>query len=152
MLEPEIMTYEDAADKQSTDAKQKRMSIYLEWMLTPVGEREPRTKRELAKNLGISHTTLSAYDKDLWLQDEYMRRSRGAFRVNRFETVLDSLYRQAIDTDNPRSVTAAGHLLKWVSERVDVGAEKPDLATFTPEELADLAVKLMGQANGVRTA
>lgn len=147
MAEPVLLTYDSIADKQSPEAKRARMEVYVEWLLTPRSSRDPSTKKELARQLEVSVQTLRSYDRDRWLQDEYMRRARAVFKADRMQEVLDSLYYQATDRENPRSVTAASKLLQWVGDTIERPTDDVDLTQLTSEELMDLAVTLAKAAN-----
>ena len=129
------------------EAKRARMEEYLEWLLTPDDERDPPLKTQMAARLGVSLQTLHNYDSDRWLQDEYMRRARGHFKVAKFGRVLDTLYQIATNPSHKSSVTAANAILRWVSENIET--EKPvDLSEYSEEEIMDAAVKLAQAANG----
>jgi len=150
MGEEVLVTYDSIADKQSLEAKRNRMEVYVEWLLTPKSERFPSTKTELAKQLGVSLQTLGTYSRDRWLQDEYLRRARAVFKADRMQQVLDSLYHQAIDVKNQRSVQAAGKLMQWAMDTVERDRDEAlDLERMSPEDLMDLAVALAKKANKV---
>jgi len=116
---------------------QERRERYLEWLLTPEAERTPSTKARLAESLGVSTQTLRNYAKDPWLQRELIQRGRALARVERAQDVLESLFAQAKDPQNPRSVQAAKVFLDWISKTVD----DPDL-----EDLAELSDEQLEQA------
>lgn len=120
---------------------QDRREAYLEWLLVPEAERKPPTKAQLAEELGVSTQTLRNYAKDPWVQRELIQRGRALARVERAQDVLTSLYAQAKDPANPRSVQAAKVFLEWISKTVDdptVG----DLADLSDEELEDALLSL----------
>lgn len=119
-----------------------RQNAYVEWIVTPKAERDPSTKQELAEELGVTTVTLRNYARDPRVQREIQKRQKGLIRVERANDVLDSLYRQAVDVDNPRSVTAAKTLLEWMDRTLDV-VEELELETMSNEELARLVDELM---------
>ena len=121
--------------KTGYSAAQKRREEYLEWLLTPEAERVPSTKVKLAEQLGISTETLRNYQSDPWFQREYALRGRSLLRVERAGTILDSLYTQAKDPDNPRSVQAAKVLLDWMSKSLDATVTEGDIVDLSDEEL-----------------
>jgi hypothetical protein len=114
---------------------EKRKETYLEWLLTPEAERSPTTKRKLAEALGVSTQTLRNYAQDPLFQKALIQRGRTLYRVERALPVLDSLYRQAIDSDNPRSVAAAKVILEYISKVVDPDHES-DIHTMSDGALA----------------
>lgn len=146
MTTPASPLVTEPAELSQSDAKRARMEQYLDWLLTPEDERDPLTKTHMAERLGVSLQTLHNYDGDRWLQDEYMRRARGHFKVAKFGRVLDTLYQIATNPSHKASVTAANAILRWVETNIE--AERPtDLSEYSSEELMDLAVKLAQGAN-----
>jgi hypothetical protein len=123
-------------------AKQRRLEVYLEWLLTPKAERRPSTKRELAEVLGVTTQTLRNYAKDPWLQRELLTRQRTVFRVEKVGPVLDSLYAQATDPENRQSVSAARTLLEWINKSVEPSLPT-DMASMSDEELAEAAQSMI---------
>ena len=140
------LSYDSVADKQSREAKLDRMDKYLEWLLTPKAERVPRTKREMAKQLGITIQTLNTYDKDPWLIQEHTRRAQAVFRVERFQSVLNTLFEIATDKDHPRNTSAASHILTWMRDHQVASAPK-DLSGYTDEQLLEAAAQLVEMTN-----
>lgn len=128
--------------KTGSEGKRQRMAIYVEWLLTPRGERQPSTKKELAEKLGVTPTTLRNYQKDRWLQAEMAKKARGEARIDRLPDVLSSLYDQAVDRENPRSVQAAKAYLKWLEETEAARVEE-DLEDMSDEDLATLTQELL---------
>lgn len=123
--------------KTGSEAKRQRQAAYIEWLLTPEAERTIRTKQELADEMGVSTQTLRNYAADPFVQSELARRSRSLARVERVQPVLDSLYEQATDPGNPRSVSAAKTLLDWIDKALD-HQEATDVGSMSDEELYEL--------------
>lgn len=128
--------------KTGSSAKREGIAEYLEWLLTPTAERIPPTKTELAELLGVSVQTLRNWSKDAWLQRELGERGRTLARVERAQDILDSLYEQARDPENPRSVQAAKVLLDYMDRPADQGATA-DPSELTDEELAEIALQIL---------
>jgi len=114
---------------------EKRRETYLEWLLTPEAERSPSTKRKLAEVLGVSTQTLRNYAQDPLFQKALIQRGRTLYRVERAHDILNTLYEQAIDPDNPRSVAAAKAILEYISKAADPDHES-DIHQMTDEALA----------------
>lgn len=121
---------------------QARKEAYIEWLLTPVSEREPRTKKEFAELLEVTTRTLQTYSRDPFVQREVISRGRALARVERAADVLDALYSRATDPEGGApAVSAARVWLDWVDKRVDGDRDK-DLSDLSDEELFALVNKL----------
>jgi len=128
--------------KTGSPEKQANMEVYLEWLLTPEEERKPRTKAGLADSMGVTPQTLRNYAKNPWLQRELVQRGRALMRVERAQSVLDSLFSQATDKENPRSVAAAKVWLDWVNRQLEPSMEM-DMASKSDEELMGLLMDMV---------
>lgn len=117
-----------------SQAKRERMAVYLDWLLTPEGERTPSTKTALAELLGVSMSTLRNYTNDPWLQRQLVERTRAVARVERLPEILQALYVQATDPDNPRSVAAARTYLEFLRQTETV-RETVDLSEMDQDDL-----------------
>lgn len=127
--------------KTGSPDKRERLQAYAEWLLTPVEERVPSTKAELAELLGVSTQTLRNYSKDPWLQREVVEQGRGLNKVERVQDILDSLYRQATDPEKP-SVTAARTFLDWVGRQTELQAAV-DYESLTDTDIAAVALDIL---------
>lgn len=139
---------EDASWQTGSEVKQERIDRYVEWLLTPRGLRQPPSKTKLAAELGVTPQTLRNYDKDPLFQKRLVGESRGLARVDKLPDILESLYQQATDILNPRSVAAAKALLDHV-EKLAPQSEKEavDVTQMDTEALANLAVQLLQRIN-----
>lgn len=93
------------AEKRYADWRQDR---FIEWLCTAKQDREPRTQTELAEELSIKASDLSALKQDpefLARWEAHYRRTIGS--PERAGTVMQSLYETAIDRTDPRQVQAA---------------------------------------------
>lgn len=99
--------------KSGSKAKEQRVLLYVEWILTPKSERVPGTKKEFAAELDVSVQTLANYEKDILFQSELDKRSRSSFKATAMPDVISTMVKVATDADNPRSVQAARLLLEW---------------------------------------
>ena len=133
---------QDWSWKTGSPEKRANMEVYLEWLLTPDEERKPRTKGGLADSLGVTLQTLRNYAKEPWLQRELVQRGRALNRVERAQSVLDSLFVQATDKDNPRSVAAAKVWLDWVNKQLEPGSDT-DVSEMSDDELMGMLHELI---------
>lgn len=138
----------DASWKTGSDAKRERMARYIEWLLTPADLRNPPSKAKLADELGVHPQTLRNYQKDPVFQRRLMEEGREMARVDRVPDILESLYRQAKDDQNPRSVAAARAFLEHVEKMVPQGDSVENVEQMSNEDLANLAVQLLQRVNG----
>lgn len=133
--------------KTGSSLKRERMELYLEWLLTPPSRRQPKTKADFAASLGVDRSTLYKYERDPVFQREYQRLSRGLFKVEKAEKVIDTLFQIATDPDNRNAVSAARTLLEWM----DKGTESEqgiDLSEMSEDELLQLARMIYEQTDG----
>lgn len=87
---------------------QRRMRL-LEWCLEEtIGEQQPRTQVELAKEIGVHSNTLTAWKKEPDFQ-ERMREMTIEFVGSpaRIQAVLDAMFNEAIDSSSGKQVQAA---------------------------------------------
>lgn len=82
---------------------------FVEWLLTPPSEREPKALRDLATELRVSRNTLTTWKtRDKEFMEEWERRYLNSIgSPERKQAIMDTLYRTAIDPDDPKHVTAA---------------------------------------------
>lgn len=118
--------------------------IYRDWLLTPKELRTPRTQRELAEQLGVSDDTLRNWRKEPQFQRDMQRAAREAIRVEKLTDVIDTLYKQATDQDNPRSVAASKLLLDFAQDAA--GEPAPiDFSEMSDDQVAQLATAVLKQ-------
>lgn len=85
-----------------------RKSKYLDWLLTPPQDREPRSKRELAGVLGVDIRSLNYWSEEPSFRDEWQRRvSQIVGDPSRGQRIMDTLFVAATDPANRNHVTAA---------------------------------------------
>lgn len=88
---------------------------YLDWLCTPVVDRVPRTQKELAVELVTTEATLSRWKQDAEFLEEWTRRYRATVgNPEKQQSVLEALYRTAVDRDDPKHVQAAAKYLEAV--------------------------------------
>lgn len=88
------------------DSKEKQ--AFLEWLLTPASERQPRTMEALAAELGIQRRTLTKWKTE---DKEFMEAWESRYLATvgspeKKQKLLDVLERTASDPDDPKHVQA----------------------------------------------
>lgn len=149
-MENEVSLSEALVHAQESDNTREgriaRMEAYVEWLLTPESERQPRYKKDLAAALGVSTNTLRKYDHDPWVRKEYLKRSRVSFTVSRAADVIETLYQRATDPHDPQGVTAAKTLMGYFQAHDEKEQDKTvDLSELTADELVKLAMDVAAQ-------
>jgi len=102
-----------------------RVQLALEWLCTPIADREPRTKTEMARQLGIHTEDWKVWTNDvdfLAAWEVLYRRTVGS--PEKAQHVLDELFATATDRTDPRQVQAARAYLEAIDavkpKKVDV--------------------------------
>ena len=82
---------------------------FIEWLLTPPSEREPRLMTELAEEMGLTRRTLTNWKtRDRDFMEEWERRYLTSIgSPERKQAIMDTLYATATDPDDPKHVSAA---------------------------------------------
>lgn len=88
------------------DAESKQR--FLEWLLTPASERDPRTMEALADELGVTRRTLTKWKTE---DKEFMEAWEARYLASvgnpeRKQKLLDTLYQTGSDADDPKHVQA----------------------------------------------
>jgi len=130
--------------KSGSAGKRERMVVYVDWLLTPLDEQKPSTKTELAALLGVSTNTLRNYAQDAWLQREVAERARAEAKIERLPAILASLYSQALDETNPRSVSAARTYIEFLKNTEDV-RELESLEDMSNDDLVNVVNELLAR-------
>lgn len=123
-----------------------KRQAYIDWLLTPPADRDPRRMEDLADNLGVTRRTLTNWKtRDKTFIEEWERRYLATIgSPERKQAIMDTLYRTAIDQDDPKHVQAAQRYmeiegsLKPVKQQIEI---TKSAATLTDEELEELLVK-----------
>lgn len=133
--------------KTGSQQKRDNMAAYVTWLLLPDSEREPRTKTEFADSLGVTLQTLRNYNREAFVQRELGEKARAVAKVDKLPAVIESLYVQASDPENSRSVQAAKALLDWL-ERTEPSREAPlEVEGMSDEQLIKTALEMLARAN-----
>lgn len=130
--------------KTGSASKKANMEVYAEWLSLPKDERKPATKKELAKSLDVTVQTLANYEKESWLQREVLKRSRGLFKVERAQDIVNALYEIAMNVEKgSAAVSAARLLLDYIAQDYQP-EEEEGLSKYSDE---DLVKTLMDRGN-----
>lgn len=120
-----------------------RQQAFLDWLCTPVKEREPRHMKDLEEQLGVTRRTMTNWKVDREFLEEWERRYlKEIGNPERKSEIMDTLYKTAIDPDDPKHVQAAKQYfeiegsLKPAQMEVSIRKEASEL---TDEQLAQVA-------------
>jgi hypothetical protein len=81
---------------------------YMEWLLTPPADREPRHRNGLAELFGVDVRTMSGWSEHPQFREEWQRRvTRIVGDPSRGQRIMDTLYAAATDPMNRAQVQAA---------------------------------------------
>lgn len=133
--------------KTGSPQKRKNVARYIEWCVTPQALREPESKQKLADEMGVHINTLRNYQRDPAFAKAVTDLTRARARFDRLPDVLDSLYEQARNPDNPRSVSASRLLLDFAMQE-DKEESLVDTKGMGQEELVKMALDLLHKAQG----
>jgi len=94
-----------------------RKQRLIEWLCTIGPDRQPKTQRLLAEEIGITEFYISKWKNDKEFLDEWERRyKRGIGSPERKQQILDTLFKTATDQDDPKHVAAAAKYLDYVDD------------------------------------
>lgn len=133
--------------KTGSSLKQANMELFVEWLLTPEAEREPRTRGEFADRLGVTTQTLRNYEKEAFVVNQLQSRRRSAFKVAKVDDVIQALYQRATDPESSGGVQAAKILLDWADKQTtEMNAEQ--LASLSDAELKQMLIAAYDRIDG----
>ena len=80
----------------------------MDWLMTPIADRQPRTKTELAELFGVDVRTMRQWHDHPSFRKEWELRVADVIGdPSRAQNVIDVLYKAAIDANNRNHVQAA---------------------------------------------
>ena len=109
---------------------------YLNWLMTPPGQREPSTKKELALQLKVSERTLYNWEGSDEFQKE-MRTLKGKWGVRWYGDILGRLMSVVQEGQDGNAIRAAQVLL----QHLEIAPVKAD-EVVTSEEVKAIAKAL----------
>lgn len=133
--------------KTGSSRAEARRAALIEWLLLPESERQPRTKQAFAEQWGVTTQTLRDDQTHPTVYSQLARRQRGAAKVEKVGPILDALYRQASDPENPRAVQAAKVFLDYVSKAEEAEAAV-DLSELSDADLINSVMKFLERRDG----
>lgn len=96
---------------------------YLEWLMTPPGEREPATKQDVAAMLGVAVSTLWRWEKEPDFQEE-LRQLKAKWGVRFHGEILGRLMKIVQEGADSSAIQASKVLLAHID--VSGGAESSE--------------------------
>ena len=124
---------------------------FIEWLLVPKAERQPRTQNELAEKLGVTPSDLSAWKRDVeFLQawDAMYLKTIGSPETKM--KIMQTLMQTATDEDDPKHVQAAKTFfeiegsLRPSKTQVDVNVHGTKPSELTDAQLDELLAAKAG--------
>ena len=117
-----------------------RRQAFMDWLCTIPEDREPRTMKELAEKISISHQTLTNWKKDPhFMADWEMQYRKTVGSPEKAQRVIQRLFETAEDRTDPRQVPAARAYLEAIDaikpKKVDVTVTKSPAKDLTDDEL-----------------
>lgn len=108
---------------------------FMEWLVTPPGQRDPPSRQKFADLLGISTRSLRLWAENVQFREEWQRRvAKLLGSPERSQQVMDTLFASATDVNNRNQVQAAKLYLEATN------AIKPppmELTVRRPTDLSD---------------
>lgn len=109
---------------------------YLNWLLTPPGEREPASKQEFANVHGVSYRVLYYWEDEEDFQAA-LRTIKGRWGVRWHGEILGKLMEIVQTRNDSVAVTAANTLLKHL-DLSDSGGKSDELTSDQQKVVAEL--------------
>jgi hypothetical protein len=122
----------------------ERRAAYLEWLTTPLEEREIKSERQLAMHLNTSRANLHRWKNDWRFAAKVQERLSRNLDIGVVPDILASLLVSAKDPDSPRQVTAANAILGYVKWNLERAEElNVDVRNLSDDELRDLMLQAL---------
>lgn len=82
---------------------------YLNWLLTPPGERDPKTKGAFAESIGVAVKSLYNWEHSEWFQSQ-IRQARGPLYASWYGDIVGRM-KEIVDTGIAKDAIAAARVL-----------------------------------------
>lgn len=124
--------------------KPTELEYYIEWATLPEHQRpdELKTQAKLAKFLNVTEQTIRNWKKDPRVIERIRRTGISGVHIERYASLLDTAYQQAMDPQNPRSIQATKLLLEEMNRHLDMAESNKDLSGMSNLELKEMAARL----------
>lgn len=122
------------------NAKTTERKEYLDWLLTPPGEREPSTKAAWAAEHGVVVSTMWKWEESPEFQEE-LRKLKGKWGVRFQGEILGRLMKIVSEGSDTAAIQAAKVLLP----HLDTGVKEASEEEVTSEQLAAIRKALTEQ-------
>ena len=117
---------------------------YLEWIMTPPGQREPSTKEAMADHLGVTSRTLYNWESESAFQEK-LRGLKLEWGSRWYPDILNKLMETVLHGPPAQSNGAAKILLA----HIDIGDKEKDKVEFTNDMIESISRALKEQGMDV---
>ena len=107
---------------------------YLEWIMTPPAEREPKYKKDIAKKLGVNRSTLYKWENETDFQEQ-LRELKTKWGLRWHGEILGRLMKIVTEGADSHSISAAKILL----QHLDLSPIDTESKDMSPEKVMKLA-------------
>lgn len=150
--------------KTGSSSRQERLEAFVDWLLTPTSERNPRTKKAFAEQWGVTTETVRKDARDPFVQRELVSRARAVAKVERLPEIMDSLFNitQGKNADGEvkfnrfgervfpapaASVSAANTILNWMEQTAGIREADVNVQDLSSEQLVEMALRFLNEAD-----
>lgn len=88
---------------------EEKATEYLNWLLTPPGERAPKTKLAFAESIGVAAKSLYNWEHSEWFQSQ-IRQARGPLYASWYGDIVGRM-KEIVDTGIAKDAIAAARVL-----------------------------------------
>ncbi|OGI90363.1 hypothetical protein A3B01_02325 [Candidatus Nomurabacteria bacterium RIFCSPLOWO2_01_FULL_41_52b] len=135
--------------------KEAEKELFVIWLATPAWEKEPKTQKILAGQLGVSEATLSDWKKEKGFWDRFDGKIRSSNR-QKTANLVGHFYNTMITSKAPfeRSLELWLSYVHGWNKTVKFSDESPESKKLTPEDKKEMATALLraGLANAKQVA
>ena len=110
---------------------------YLEWLMTPPGERDPATKQAMAEHLGVADKTLYTWEKEPHFQEK-LRTLKLEWGSRWYPDILSRLHDVVMNGPPAQSVAAAKVLLSHI-----------DIKDITKDDVPEMEKELLHKMKAI---
>lgn len=125
--------------------KSDELEFFIEWLAIPASERPPElsSQKKVADHLDVSEQSLRNWKRDPRVQSKVSQIRTSRLQVEDLPNVYATLYLQATDPQNPRSVAASKLLIEEAHRLFDQQSNvTQELKGKTIAELKEIAAGL----------